>query len=66
MYFEKLSGGRSAAIRLITAPISKDCLTECNDAVTRYVVDTVKVLDKQHMQTAFRGGLVVEQKIPSN
>ena len=42
------------------------CLTEYNDAVVRYVVDTIKVLDKQHLQITFKGGLVVEQKIPSN
>lgn len=42
------------------------CLTEYNDAVVRYVVDTIKVLDKQYLQITFKGGLVVEQKIPSN
>ena len=42
------------------------CLTEYNDAVVRYVVDTIKVLDKQHLQITFKGGLVVEQTVPSN
>lgn len=40
-------------------------MTEYNETIIRQVLDTVKVLDKQHLLVVFKGGAEVEQIIQS-